>query len=462
MPSHRKTKRKKKQRKQGKSGDPSPPRTTTSPTVTIGGVYECQERERKRTIQLRPHEGQKKLARQNFYTDNGLTSQKGYFHPDTRSLYNNNRQKFMKGDDEGADDYDFAVYCLLCALEIPETVLPPIEMQEVPGGFCINPRYVDTIENLHELVRGRRPSRNRPRPQRLDFTKAPIQDLAKHLEQKNKDSRDEILKKNIKRVIRFQEASILVGLRIKELACKKEHEKKRKSTIRKLLGERLAQRNYGEILLKMVMASIKAQHEYTPGRTQKRVTQPKGIPTQTPTRKKKQRKNLDEEIRGKPRLTETAPWKVPPRTRRAKTKFGKSALTETAPWMVPPWKNFQKPTLGNQAPATRRKGARDILPRHWQMTPRRPWKARPEYKKTKVGEPFQKWETTQKSRYKGNTRRRRRRRKTMERILRWEIGKRSKNKGKDKEKPAGHGNNKMIELAWMIPPWDLRLNTRRE
>ena len=108
------------------------------------------------------------------------------------------------------------------------------------------------------------------------------------------------------------------------------------------------------------------------------------------------------------------------------------------------------------APATRRKGVRDILPHHWQMTPWRPRKARPEYKKTKVGEPFQKWETTQKSRYKGNNRRRRRRRKTMERILRWEIGKRNKNKGKDKEKSAGHGNNKMIEFAWMIPPWDLR------
>ena len=164
MPSHRKTKRKKKQNKHDKSGGPRPPRTTKLPVIRVSGAYECPGKERQNETRMRLHEGQKKLARTNFYIDNGLIGRQGCFFPDVRSAYNNERRKFMVADYQGADDYDFAIYSLLCSLEIPEDVLPPIEMQEVPGGFCINPKYADTIESLHDLARGGDPAGKSPGP----------------------------------------------------------------------------------------------------------------------------------------------------------------------------------------------------------------------------------------------------------------------------------------------------------
>ena len=44
----------------------------------------------------------------------------------------------------------------------------------------------------------------------------------------------------------------------------------------------------------------------------------------------------------------------------------------------------------------------------------------------------------------------------MDKILKWEIGKRSRNKKQDRQKLAGHGTDRLIGMApWMVPPWEL-------
>ena len=47
--------------------------------------------------------------------------------------------------------------------------------------------------------------------------------------------------------------------------------------IRKLLEERLVRRNYGEILTKIIMASLRAQQRYSTGRIKKRAINPREI-----------------------------------------------------------------------------------------------------------------------------------------------------------------------------------------
>jgi len=93
---------------------------------------------------------------------------------------------------------------------------------------------------------------------------------------------------------------------------------------------------------------------------------------------------------------------------------------------------------------------------HWQIPPWRTWKARLNHRKANAGKILLRWEMTQKSRYRGNTRQNRHRSMLMGKILKWDIGKRSKNKKQNRKKHAGHGTNRMIGMSpWTVLPWEL-------
>lgn len=88
---------------------------------------------------------------------------------------------------------------------------------------------------VYTILRGGGPCRKKPRPKRLDYAKVPAQHLAKHFTERTKGSRDRILREHIERIVRFQEASLVADLRIKEIDYKRAQERERKTTIRKRL-----------------------------------------------------------------------------------------------------------------------------------------------------------------------------------------------------------------------------------
>ena len=60
----------------------------------------------------------------------------------------------MKEEYEVIDSYDFAIDCMLNALRLPDEIIPPMQLQEAPGGYLINPEHVDAVESLHEMLSG--------------------------------------------------------------------------------------------------------------------------------------------------------------------------------------------------------------------------------------------------------------------------------------------------------------------
>ena len=139
MPSHRKTKRKKKLNKHGRSGNPYLPQETGTPSFRIIPPHYPQRETRQREPQQRLSTNQKKSSGQNFYAYNDLLGQSNYFFPDTSSPHNKTGQKYMKGDYGGIDSYDFVIDCMLNAHRLPDDILPPMQLQEAPGGYCLNP-----------------------------------------------------------------------------------------------------------------------------------------------------------------------------------------------------------------------------------------------------------------------------------------------------------------------------------
>ena len=66
------------------------------------------------------------------------------------------------------------------------------------------------------------------------------------------------------------------------------------------------------------------------------------------------------------------------------------------------------------------------------------------------------WEITQKSPEKGYTRRVKHRRTMLGKILRWEIGMKSRNKKQQRKTGIARGTNRLRETEpWTVPPWEL-------
>ena len=137
------------------------------------------------------------------------------------------------------------------------------------------------------------------------------------MKKRTKISRDETLRRHIRRITRFHEASVLGSLRIQKLAWKRKEERKRKTTVERLFEAKLMPRDYRQTLPIMVMSTIIAQHGKTPAHY---------ISLQRPGSITK----LTKIIGNDPGASETKDTRMAERGEGTNLRY---------PWLVPPWEN---------------------------------------------------------------------------------------------------------------------------
>ena len=122
---------------------------------------------------------------------------------------------------------------MLLNLGIDKRLLPPHDTRKRPGGYIINPDYLDAIESIHGIHTGRTGEKQATEPRepnrrtnagQLDLETTEVKLIKRHLLLHTKMTRDGLLKSRITREIQLREATTRMGQQLPKIT--KERQKK--------------------------------------------------------------------------------------------------------------------------------------------------------------------------------------------------------------------------------------------
>ena len=237
-------------------------------------------------------------------------------------------------------------------------------------GHSNNPQSLGAVGPIQDTRCGDFHTKKRTKtPGRLEISKEKEALIARHLQHRNKETRDKMLRTRISKVIGVREATQSLELNLPRITATRRAQKSRRKTIVGIMEERIARRDFRALLPIAVMASLRTYHKdnkdipwedhdndreaaklarkaatQSAGRRDTQLCKMMGSETLATTALRTAKWTVPPWIKkrigpgtGRCELIEMAPWMVPP---------WRNNMIQMAPWMVPPWKNLAVATCG--------------------------------------------------------------------------------------------------------------------